>query len=263
MELVRAPGWSARSRSLPRYDESPAAPAKIVSASPETIWFARSVITRNAWISAIAAPASAATTTAAASATGRRAVEPLHRPEAHHGADQHHPLDAEVEHARALGEQLAERGVEQRRPVGDGRARARRRGSSCSRRRLRRRRRRVPRRRTSRIAVADEQLAAERAEEDQPLHHADEPGREVGALQRVAGVLEPAEQERDEHDGERVVARERGDDDAGVAVAAAAAGRAGRAVWRKSPSWLAPPRPAIAPESAITARIFRRVRMPA
>jgi ABC-type uncharacterized transport system permease subunit len=35
-------GWSATFRSLPRYDESPAAPAKIVSASPETIWFARS-----------------------------------------------------------------------------------------------------------------------------------------------------------------------------------------------------------------------------
>ena len=43
-------GWSARFRSLPRYDDSPAAPAKIVSASPETIWFARSVTTRNAWI---------------------------------------------------------------------------------------------------------------------------------------------------------------------------------------------------------------------
>ena len=63
-------GWSARFRSLPRYDESPAAPAKIVSASPETIWFARSVITRNAWISAIAAPATAATATAPASTAG-------------------------------------------------------------------------------------------------------------------------------------------------------------------------------------------------
>ena len=52
---------------MPRYDERPAAPAKIVSASPETIWLARSVITRKAWISAIAAPASAATPIAAAS----------------------------------------------------------------------------------------------------------------------------------------------------------------------------------------------------
>ena len=34
-------------------------------------------------------------------------------------------------------------------------------------------------------------------------------------------------------------------------------------MWRKSPIWLAPPMPAIAPESAITATILRRVRMPA
>ena len=40
---------------------APPTPAKIVSASPDTIWFARSVMTRNAWISAIDAPASAAT----------------------------------------------------------------------------------------------------------------------------------------------------------------------------------------------------------
>ena len=68
-------------------------------------------------------------------------------------------------------------------------------------------------------AVAHEQLAAERAEEDDALHHADEAGREVGALERVARVAEPADQERHEHDRERVVARERGDHDAGVAVA--------------------------------------------
>ncbi len=67
--------------------------------------------------------------------------------------------------------------------------------------------------------VADEQLAAERAEEDQPLHDADEPRREVDALQRVARVLQAAEQERDEADRERVVARERRDHDARVAVA--------------------------------------------
>jgi hypothetical protein len=54
-------GWPATFRSFPRYDESPAAPAKIVNASPETIWFARSVMTRNAWMSAIAPPAIAAT----------------------------------------------------------------------------------------------------------------------------------------------------------------------------------------------------------
>ena len=60
-------GRSARFRSLPRYDESPPAPAKIVSASPDTIWLARSVITRNAWIAAIAAPARQPPTTAASS----------------------------------------------------------------------------------------------------------------------------------------------------------------------------------------------------
>ena len=48
-------------------------------------------------------------------------VGALHGPEAHHRADEHHPLDAEVEHAGALGEQLTERGVEQRRSVGDRR----------------------------------------------------------------------------------------------------------------------------------------------
>ena len=67
--------------------------------------------------------------------------------------------------------------------------------------------------------IAHQHLAAERAEQDQALHHADEPRREVGTLQRVAGVLQAAEQERDEADGERVVAREGGDHDSGVAVA--------------------------------------------
>ena len=37
-------GTSASPRSLPRYDDSPRPPAKIVSARPETIWLARSVI---------------------------------------------------------------------------------------------------------------------------------------------------------------------------------------------------------------------------
>ena len=51
----------------------------------------------------------------------RTRMDPLHRPEAHHGADEHHPLDAEVQDAGALREQLAERGEEQRRPVEHGR----------------------------------------------------------------------------------------------------------------------------------------------
>jgi len=40
-------------------------------------------------------------------------------PEARHGAHQHHPLDAEVEDARALCQQLSECGEEQRRPEQD------------------------------------------------------------------------------------------------------------------------------------------------
>jgi hypothetical protein len=49
----------------------------------------------------------------------RAHVQPLHGPEPHDGTDEHHALDPEVEHAGALREQLAERCVEQRRPVGD------------------------------------------------------------------------------------------------------------------------------------------------
>src|SRR5262249_36572460 len=62
-------GLGARFRSLARYDERPAAPAKIVSARPDTIWLARSVITRNARIAAIAAPATAAVPIATARET--------------------------------------------------------------------------------------------------------------------------------------------------------------------------------------------------
>jgi hypothetical protein len=46
-------------------------------------------------------------------------VDALGRPEADRSAEQHHPLDAEVEHARPLREQLAERRVEERRPIED------------------------------------------------------------------------------------------------------------------------------------------------
>ena len=158
----------------------------MVSASPETIWFARSVITRNAWMSAIAAPASAATATAAASETSLEPSEPLHGPEPHHRADEHHPLDPEVEHAGALGEQLAQRREEERRPVERPPRRTRRRGSVVHRGRehaghvVASGARPTPAAATAPAEaepVADEQLAAERGEEDQPLHHADEARR--------------------------------------------------------------------------------------
>ena len=72
-------------------------------------------------MSAISAPASAATPRATASETppaaSRRctAQKPMTAP------IKHHPLDPEVEDARALGQKLAERGEQERRPVEHGR----------------------------------------------------------------------------------------------------------------------------------------------
>jgi hypothetical protein len=51
----------------------------------------------------------------------RQRADVLHRPEAHHGADEHHPLDPEVQDTRPLRQQLTERGVEKRRAVDDRR----------------------------------------------------------------------------------------------------------------------------------------------
>ena len=45
------------------------------------------------------------------------AVDPLRRPEADRGPEEHHPLDAEVEDSRALGQELSERRVQERRAV--------------------------------------------------------------------------------------------------------------------------------------------------
>ena len=50
-----------------------------------------------------------------------RRMDPIDAPEADHGAHEHHPLDAEVQHPGALRQQLAERRVQERRPVGDPR----------------------------------------------------------------------------------------------------------------------------------------------
>ena len=111
---------SASPSSLPKYAERPSPPAKIVSASPDTIWLARRVTVRNAWIAAIAAPAAPRRDNRREQDDGTRAVEPLRRPEADRGAEQHHPLDPEVEHAGALREQLAQSGVEERRAIEHG-----------------------------------------------------------------------------------------------------------------------------------------------
>src|SRR5262249_25113417 len=75
-------------------------------------------------------------------------------------------------------------------------------------------------------AVPDQELTPERAEEDDSLHHADQPRREVGALEVEARVLEPAQKDRDQADGERVVAAEGGEDDSAVAEV-----RALQALW--------------------------------
>ena len=46
-------------------------------------------------------------------------IDPLNGPEAGNGADQHHPFHPQVEDARALGEHLAQRREQERRPVED------------------------------------------------------------------------------------------------------------------------------------------------
>ena len=151
-------------------------------------------MTRKAWISAIAAPATAATPRARASDTAVADLDPLDGPEPHHGPDEHHPLHSEVEHARALGQELPERGEE--RPVQHGR------GSDHDEEALvdpaRHEpaghdatsggdvvRRGSPRRAPEANPVPHEYLAAQRAEQDQSLHDADEAGREVRSLQCV------------------------------------------------------------------------------
>ena len=48
-----------------------------------------------------------------------RSLDALRHPETDHRAEQHHPLDAEVEDTGALGQELAERRKEQRRAVQD------------------------------------------------------------------------------------------------------------------------------------------------
>ena len=103
--------------------------------------------------------------------------------------------------------------------------------------------RRVVARARERDPVLHEQLAAEHREQDQPLHHADEAGREVGALQRVAGVL------RARRAGTPRARRRTGCSARAprrrcpCSRSSTAAGPRASSVWRKSPIWLAPPMP--------------------
>ena len=87
-----------------------------VRASPETTWSARRWMVTTPWSRLSAPPASIATT----SPSHGLPVETADG-EAGHRADQHHPLDAEVEDAGALGEDLADRGEEQDRAARDAR----------------------------------------------------------------------------------------------------------------------------------------------
>ena len=99
---------------MPRYDDRPAAPAKIVNANPDTIWLARSVTHEERLDEPHRGPRQRGD-----GERGRKGAGLLDRPEAEHRADEHHPLDTKIEHAGALGEQLAESRIEERRAVDD------------------------------------------------------------------------------------------------------------------------------------------------
>ena len=83
---------------------------------PETCWLTPSVTVS----SVITSPASAPTRIAASDAEPQAAGE-IGAGEADHGAEQHDPLDAEIEHAGTLAIEFAEGGEEQRRRDADQR----------------------------------------------------------------------------------------------------------------------------------------------
>ena len=87
-----------------------------VSARPETTWSARNEMVITAWTRLSRPPASIATSDAEPRVAGRDAGrEPGDR------AEEHHPLDPEVQDAGALGEDLADRREEQDRAGRDAR----------------------------------------------------------------------------------------------------------------------------------------------
>ncbi len=209
--------WSAgtpeRFRSLPRYDESPTPPAKIVRARPDTTWLARNVITRNAWIDAIAAPLTAAITIAAISvpatprwmrwsaqnpATAPISIIPwtprFSTPERSVSNSPSAPKRSGVPYAiplaiRTMSSELFMTPPRRQRGVRTTRTRWRTSSSPPS--------------------VQNRMI---------PWMTPTRPDGEARPLQGVAGVVEAADQERDEQAGERVVAGKRRDDDARVAV---------------------------------------------
>ena len=239
-------GKSARWSSLPKYADSPSPPAKIVSARPETIWLARSVMVEQRVDGRQRRPRRAAAPTARQD-HGVGAMDTLRGPVSHGGAESIIPSTPRLstpERSASSSPRRRTGSASRRGPPG----RARPRASCCSRYRA------APRTRPTASSrsrepqpVADQQLAAERTEQDDPLHDADKPRGKVWALEGEAGVLEPAEKQGDEAHGERVVAGECRDDDPRVAERSRPS-PSGSSVYVKSPIWLAPPRPATPPE---------------
>ena len=158
-----------------------------------------------------------------------------------HRTEQHHALDPEVQDARAFGQDLAERGQGERHPEAD---RARERddphvaveAAVGEDRRDRMHHAGAASGAGSATGVgpdhlgvhaADdepvgaEDLATERDEQDRTFEHVrdrDRHAQVAGCALQVGGTgTQAAEEHRHQHDTERVVARERGDDDPGVA----------------------------------------------
>ena len=132
--------------------------------------------------------------------------EPRHRP------DQHHSLDAEVQHARSFGEDLADRGEQQDRAGSDA---GRQDQLEVHQARL------VGRRRGRRLAafdadpVADQGVAGDEREQDDALDHR----RHAGRLDLTPRQGERPEQHGGNDDPERSEVGEVGNDDRRVAIA--------------------------------------------
>ena len=114
MRSVGTAGSVTDSYGLPMNADSPT--PKIDSARPEATWLAISVSVRKAKIERHQRAGGDARERAQ-----RRAAGVVRRREAGDRADGHDALGAEVQHARLLGDELAQRGEDERRAGDDGR----------------------------------------------------------------------------------------------------------------------------------------------